>query len=168
MLRTSKLALYKNSQEYELSRILDMHDVHSATVVSLKRHINTFGVVTPTRTYYLQAENSDDCHAWVKALNDVRNKLREEDFTPAQTPRTSSVGAIPIPSSSAGGSGVKRSMSTTGKGSNLPAIITSSPTPDDGPIQPMVISGRQPVKLEGRPPGVQHKQVVTTGICPRL
>ncbi|KAF8322717.1 PH-domain-containing protein [Clavulina sp. PMI_390] len=136
VLRTSKLALYKSSQEYVLLRILDMHDVHSTSVVSLKKHVNTFGVVTPNRTYYLQAEDLATCNDWVRTLNEVRNRLREEDRTPQdQTPRHS-ITALPnaIPNSSTLAAR-RSSMQPAGTAPALPSIVTSSPTPGSTPMR---------------------------------
>lgn len=133
-----------------------MHDVHSATVVSLKRHLNTFGVVTPTRTYYLQAGTSDDCTSWVKALNEVRNKLRDEDFTPlAQTPRTSTSPSHPTILTTAPAAQPKRTRSGSTKNTppnNLPAIVTSSPTPDE--LNQPFFNGRQYPQTPTSPVGL--------------
>lgn len=87
VLRTAKLGLYKNEQEYKLLRLVDLNDVHSAAPCELKRHTNTFAIVTPSRTFYVQAENSSECESWVHALNDARVRLKDlEAETPV--PRT--------------------------------------------------------------------------------
>lgn len=131
VLRTAKLAVYKTDQEYVLLRMLDMHDVHSATVVTLKKHVNTFALVTPSRTYYLQAEDSYQCHTWVKAFNEVRAKLREEDLTPlVQTPRNSSL-AVLSTSAAAAASTIAERRNITGKGHALPSIVTSPSSKED-------------------------------------
>jgi hypothetical protein len=123
------LAVYKTDQEYVLLRMLDMHDVHSATVVALKKHVNTFALVTPSRTYYLQAEDSDECNAWVKALNEVRAKLREEGLTPlVQTPRNSSVVALAA-STPAATSTIAERRNVAGKVDALPPSIATAPHP---------------------------------------
>lgn len=75
VLRFSHLAYYKSSAEYKLLRLLDIHEVHAVTACSLKRHEHTFGIVTPNRTFYLQAEKEADMLDWVQALNEIRVAL---------------------------------------------------------------------------------------------
>ncbi|CAE6519049.1 unnamed protein product [Rhizoctonia solani] len=77
VLRTAKIGLYKNEQEYKLLRLVDLNDVHSVAPCELKKHSNTFAVVTPARTYYLQAESAAGCESWVHAMNDARVRLKE-------------------------------------------------------------------------------------------
>lgn len=55
MLRPAHLAFYKTNAEYKLLRLLDLSEIHSCTPVELKKHVNAFGIVSPTRTFYLQA-----------------------------------------------------------------------------------------------------------------
>ncbi|KAG9104444.1 hypothetical protein FRC06_002390 [Ceratobasidium sp. 370] len=87
VLRTAKLGLYKNEQEYKLLRLVDLNDVHSAAPCALKKHTNTLAIVTPARTYYVQAETPAECDAWVRALNEARLRLKG---TGAETP-------VPLP-----------------------------------------------------------------------
>ncbi|KAF8688909.1 PH domain, partial [Rhizoctonia solani] len=97
VLRTAKISLYKNEQEYKLLRLVDLNDVHSVAPCELKRHSNTFAVVTPARTYYLQAENAAECESWVHAMNDARVRLKEMGMeTPVpQTPPSGPAITIP-------------------------------------------------------------------------
>ncbi|KAK7016316.1 Pleckstrin y domain-containing family A member 1 [Favolaschia claudopus] len=90
VLRTAHLAYYKTAAEYQLLRLLDLSDVHSCTKVSLKRHENTFGLVSPIRTFYLQAKNPDDVHDWVRAIDEARQALQAVASGSASSP-------IPIP-----------------------------------------------------------------------
>ena len=75
VLRPAHLAYYKTSAEYQLHRLLDLHEVHTCTPVSLKKHENTFGVVSAARTFYLQAETQAEMQAWVSALKDAKEAL---------------------------------------------------------------------------------------------
>jgi hypothetical protein len=50
ILRPAHLAYYKSSAEYKLLWLLEIY-----TQVNLKHHDNTFGLIPPTRTFYLQA-----------------------------------------------------------------------------------------------------------------
>ncbi|TFK50023.1 PH-domain-containing protein [Heliocybe sulcata] len=94
VLRPGHLAYYKTSAEYELLRLLDLNDVHACTPVALKRHSCAFGLVSPTRTYYLEAGSHNDMLAWVKAISEAREALVN---TSAKNPLTSA--PITIPSS---------------------------------------------------------------------
>lgn len=49
--------------------------MHACTHVDLKRHQHSFGVVSPTRTYYLQAQSANDVQDWVRRLNEAREAL---------------------------------------------------------------------------------------------
>ncbi|KAI0303577.1 hypothetical protein B0F90DRAFT_1707057 [Multifurca ochricompacta] len=93
VLRSAHFAYYKTSAEYELHRLLDLQDVHACTPVALKRRENTFGVVTATRTYYLQAESQEDAKAWVVAIREAK----EAQLVTAAPGSTPSSPPIPIP-----------------------------------------------------------------------
>lgn len=95
VLRFSHLAYYKSSAEYKLLRLLDMHEVHAVTTCSLKRHEHTFGIVTPNRTFYLQAEKEADMLDWVQALNDVRQAL-QSTASVNSVPTTPAAETLPI------------------------------------------------------------------------
>ncbi|KAF7374634.1 Pleckstrin y domain-containing family A member 1 [Mycena sanguinolenta] len=90
VLRPAHLAYYKTAAEYQLLRLLDLADVHSCTKVALKRHENTFGLVSPIRTFYLQAKNPGEVHDWVKAIDEARQVLQAAASGSASNP-------IPIP-----------------------------------------------------------------------
>ncbi|KAJ7455227.1 pleckstrin-like protein [Mycena galericulata] len=90
VLRPAHLAYYKTAAEYQLLRLLDLSDVHSCTKVALKRHENTFGLVSPIRTFYLQAKNPGEVHDWVKAIDEARQALVAAASGSASNP-------IPIP-----------------------------------------------------------------------
>lgn len=96
VLRSPHLAYYKTSAEYQLLRLLDLNEVHSVTPVLLKKHANTFGLVLPTRTFYLQAESEEQVAAWVRALNGVRERLQTtSSITPVPTPPVAIPGRAP-------------------------------------------------------------------------
>ncbi|KAJ2918454.1 hypothetical protein MD484_g1967, partial [Candolleomyces efflorescens] len=75
VLRPAHLAYYKTSAEYQLLRLLDLTDIHSCTPVNLKRHDNTFGLISPNRTFYFQATSPDEVQSWVKAIEEARQTL---------------------------------------------------------------------------------------------
>ncbi|KAH9921881.1 uncharacterized protein B0H18DRAFT_879845 [Fomitopsis serialis] len=93
VLRPAHLAFYKTDAEYKLLRLLDLSDVHTCTPVALKKHSNTFGLVSPTRTFYLSAETSLELASWVKAINESRQALLATNAQAAAT------APVPIPSS---------------------------------------------------------------------
>lgn len=90
VLRPAHFAYYKTSAEYELLKILDLADVHSCTAISLKKHANTFGLVSPVRTFYLQASSQEEVQQWVKAIHEAREHLMA-------TSTVNSIATPPIP-----------------------------------------------------------------------
>ncbi|KAL4245933.1 hypothetical protein ABKN59_010001 [Abortiporus biennis] len=91
VLRPAHLAFYKTSAEYKLLRLLDLSDIHSITPVELKKHANTFGIISPTRTFYLQAESPIDVQEWIKAITEAKTSLL------ATSTQNSATSPIPIP-----------------------------------------------------------------------
>ena len=96
VLRTAHLAYYKTSAEYQLHRLLELQDVHTCTPVALKRREHTFGVVTATRTYYLQTESQEEAWAWVTAIREAK-EVQLASAATATPLLTSSSPPIPIP-----------------------------------------------------------------------
>ena len=101
-MRPAHIAYYKSSAEYQLLRLLELSDVHSCTQVNLKRHENTFGLISPVRTFYLQAATPQEVIDWVKAIEDAREALlatstRTSASTPIPIPRPRVVDAGPVP-----------------------------------------------------------------------
>ena len=110
VLRPAHLAYYKTSAEYQLLKILDLGEVHSCTAVSLKKHDNTFGLVSPVRTFYLRANSPDEVQGWVRAIQEAREMLMA-----TSTIQSISTPPIPIP----GASGHRRT------GSHPPPVTPS-------------------------------------------
>lgn len=117
VLRTQKLAYYKNEQEYKLLRLLDLRDIHSAITVSLKHHQNTFGIVTPTRTFYIQAASTPERDNWVRRLNEVRAKLKDSIATPPIMTDTAAAAAA---------SGVTSTATQATKAASIPVTMGAS------------------------------------------
>lgn len=97
VLRPAHLAYYKTSAEYQLHRLVDLQELHTCTPVVLKRRDNTFGVVTATRTYYLQAESQDGARAWVAAIREAKEAQLVSTTTAAASIPAPSSPPIPIP-----------------------------------------------------------------------
>ncbi|KAF9422403.1 hypothetical protein BGZ94_008592 [Podila epigama] len=59
-------------KEYELLRIVDFRDLHRAAEVSAKHKENVFVILTPRRTFTVQAKNHADMQDWIDAINEVK------------------------------------------------------------------------------------------------
>ncbi|KAI0671470.1 hypothetical protein C8Q78DRAFT_973299 [Trametes maxima] len=125
VLRPAHLAFYKTSAEYKLLRLLELTDVHSCTPVVLKKHQNTFGIVSPVRTFYLQAETAAEVQDWVRAINDARTAL-------LSTSTRNSVSSAPIPIPTTPGTARGR-LSSSPSHSPYGNQLTSSDSDDASP-----------------------------------
>ncbi|KAK3810396.1 MAG: hypothetical protein J3R72DRAFT_463889 [Linnemannia gamsii] len=72
VLRTSKFAYYKDDKEYELLRILDVRDVHRAAEVPSKHKSAVFMILTPRRTFTVQAKSVTEMQEWLQAINQAK------------------------------------------------------------------------------------------------
>lgn len=77
VLRSSKLAYYKNDKEYQLLRFIDVGDIKTVASVELKKSTNTFGIVTPKRTFYVRASSKADMESWIRVLNEVKTQYAQ-------------------------------------------------------------------------------------------
>ena len=94
------MAYYKTSAEYRLLRLLELSEVHSCTKVDLKKHAHSFGLVSPTRTFYLHADSSQEMQQWVAAINEAKENL--ENTSTQNSGASSSPINIPTRKSSQG------------------------------------------------------------------
>lgn len=118
-------------QEYRLLRLIPLAEIHSCSPIVLKKHAHTFGIVTPQRTYYVEAASDGEVQSWCAAVEQAKHEVAAAatkdsldgpsrdsldttphasvpptpgviEPTPAATPLQSPrTAAIPIPSSSA-------------------------------------------------------------------
>jgi hypothetical protein len=107
---------------------LDLGEVHSCTAISLKKHANTFGLVSPVRTFYLQADTQDEVQCWVKAIQDARETLMA----------TSTVQSAPTPPIAIPGARGRSGSQSQPPGTSSPAShpsynVTSSESEDGTP-----------------------------------
>ncbi|KAF9122924.1 hypothetical protein BGW39_009401 [Mortierella sp. 14UC] len=72
VLRTSKLAYYKDSKEYELLRIIDIRDIHKAAEMVVKNKTGVFVILTPRRTFTVQADSTAEMEQWINAINQAK------------------------------------------------------------------------------------------------
>ncbi|EST09780.1 Pleckstrin [Kalmanozyma brasiliensis GHG001] len=77
VLRSSKLAYYKNEKEYQLLRFIDVSDIKTVASVELKKSVNTFGIVTPKRTFYVRAASRADMESWIEKLNEIMTQYAQ-------------------------------------------------------------------------------------------
>ncbi|KAH8831477.1 pleckstrin-like protein [Flagelloscypha sp. PMI_526] len=92
VLRPYGLSLYKNSAEYQLLRLVDLSQIHSTTPVNLKRRDHAFGLVSPARTFYLQASSDAEVNDWVQAIEAAR---KPGTSAPIAIPGRSGAGDVP-------------------------------------------------------------------------
>lgn len=69
--------------------------MHSCTKVALKRHENTFGLVSAARTFYLQAQSPLEVQEWISAIETARQTLAGKPSI-----HSAPTNPIPIPSRS--------------------------------------------------------------------
>lgn len=137
VLRPAHLAFYKTAAEYKLLRLLDLSEIHSCTPVQLKKHANTFGMVSPTRTFYLQAESPQQVSEWIKAITDARTALLA-----TSTQNSATTAPIPIPrSASLGRQAYQPPGSPTLSHSPYNHHLTSSESEDASPSKPRPFIG---------------------------
>ncbi|KAF9914089.1 hypothetical protein BX616_008997 [Lobosporangium transversale] len=72
VLRTSKLAYYKDDKEYELLRIVDLRDIHRAAAMPIKHKPGTFIILTPQRTFSVQATDILEMQDWINAISEAK------------------------------------------------------------------------------------------------
>lgn len=126
MLRPAHLAFYKTAAEYKLLRLLELTDIHSCTPVMLKKHQNTLGLVSPVRTFYLQAASQSEVQDWVHAINEARTALL------STSTRNSVSAPIPIPTTPGTARGTSR-LSSSPSHSPYAHQLTSSESDDGSP-----------------------------------
>jgi hypothetical protein len=147
VLRSVHLVYYKTSAEYRLLQLLDLGDIHTCTPVTLKRHDNTFCIVSPKRTYYLQASSPKEVQEWVKAVNEARDDLQLTSTVTEGMVVPSSTAPIPVPRRP-GEASRSPSHSPYGLG------ITSSDSEAEGSTPGPRSFGISPDRLAVKAPGI--------------
>jgi len=144
VLRSAHLVYYKSSAEYQLLQLLDLGDIHTCTPVTLKKHDNAFCIVSPKRTYYLQANSPKEVQEWVKAVNEAREDLQLTSTVTEGMIAASSTAPIPVPRKP---TQVNRSPSHSPHGYG----ITSSDSEGEGSTSGPRSFGISPDKLAVKP-----------------
>jgi hypothetical protein len=146
VLRSAHLVYYKSSAEYQLLQLLDLGDIHTCTPVTLKKHDNALCIVSPKRTYYLQAGSQKEVQEWVKAVNEAREDLQlTSTVTEGMVIAASSTAPIPVPRRPGE---VNRSPSNSPYGHG----ITSSDSEPEGSTSAPRSFGISPERLVVKPP----------------
>ena len=145
VLRSAHLVYYKSSAEYRLLQLLDLGDIHTCTPVTLKKHDNAFCIVSPKRTYYLQAGSPKEVQEWVKAVNEAREDLQLTSTVTEGMVAASSTAPIPVPRKP-GQDNRSPSHSPHGHG------ITSSDSEAEGSMSGPRLLGISPDRLAVKPP----------------
>ncbi|CAG8794306.1 7440_t:CDS:2 [Dentiscutata erythropus] len=96
VLRSTKLAYYKSEKEYELLKILDLNDIHAVAEVKVKNRSNVFGIVTPKRTFYVQAERKKTKRLTIQLKSKISAPVLDKQTIKTSVKETS---AIDIPNS---------------------------------------------------------------------
>ncbi|ORY49910.1 hypothetical protein BCR33DRAFT_556443 [Rhizoclosmatium globosum] len=78
VLRSVKLAYYKNDKEYELLNIIPLENVTTVADVDLAHRQNVFGVVTRDRTFFLQAESPSEMESWTFILREALREFQKQ------------------------------------------------------------------------------------------
>ncbi|KAI8094839.1 uncharacterized protein B0P05DRAFT_568082 [Gilbertella persicaria] len=80
VLRTTKLAMYKDKKEYKLLRIIDLHEIHKVVQVTTKhKYKYVFAFVTAKRMYYVQANDQQDMDDWFSSVDKAKEQQRLYD-----------------------------------------------------------------------------------------
>lgn len=62
--------------------------MHACAQIEVKHHDNSFGIVTPKRTYYVRADTAEDVDDWVNSINAARAAIEQaQSSTPPATTR---------------------------------------------------------------------------------
>lgn len=152
MLRPAHIAYYKSSAEYQLLRLLELADVHSCTQVNLKRHDNTFGLISASRTYYLQASSPQEVQQWVQAIEQARETLLSTSTqtsgtmpivipNPQGAPRSLSQSSARLSSSPNQQTGSLAVVSSDSEDASNPGYAASSPTQAAFALSPSKVAG---------------------------
>ncbi|KAJ3222476.1 hypothetical protein HK099_002282 [Clydaea vesicula] len=73
VLRPTKLCYYNDEKEYELLTIINLNEIHTIAMVNYNSHREfVFALVSPNRTFYMQAETKESLVDWVATIKAVK------------------------------------------------------------------------------------------------
>ncbi|TYJ52339.1 hypothetical protein B9479_007068 [Cryptococcus floricola] len=139
VLRTGKLAYYKDNKEYSLKKVVDLTQIHTVAPVDMKKHNNAFGIVVPKRTYFVKASTTSEVEEWVHDINEMRRRLsekeeeergkREKGESGNYAPKATTSMPIPAPRMTPSGLHAIDTVSPTNTSSYFADRTVSSPQP---------------------------------------
>lgn len=143
------------SQEYQILRHIAIPEVHACAQVEVKRYDNSFGIVTPKRTYYVRASSPTEAEDWVNSINAARAAIEQAKASAAKAqahtspprpqPQTQAAQPIPLSGVQEGTSSGPdtylsssfASTGTSGEASEVPlSLALSSSEEEDEPGAP--------------------------------
>ncbi|RUS20884.1 hypothetical protein BC937DRAFT_94139 [Endogone sp. FLAS-F59071] len=138
-------------REYQLLRFIDLHDVHTVTEVKLKNKSNVFSIVTPQRTFYVQADSRRLLDEWVGTIERARRDLAHADDDVSSVAMDEEVAKEVV--SSYAHEAARRASVTTGQ-VGKPArqsvrVATGGPKPQGQGYEP--VSPKSPSGITGSP-----------------
>ncbi|KAI9337755.1 hypothetical protein BDR26DRAFT_896510 [Obelidium mucronatum] len=77
VLRTNKLAYYKNDKEYELLNIIPLENITTVADVDLAHRGNVFGIITRDRTYFLQGSSPTEMESWTFIMREALKEFQK-------------------------------------------------------------------------------------------
>lgn len=164
-----------DSQEYSLSRAIDLRQVHSVVPVHSEnqKHPFAFAIVTSARTFMLEALSAEERNDWIRVINATRKRLSEKDEDDARRrehkgeTRTNPV-PVPAPQSLAPGAEVDTHQGTwtsTVSGVSAQTGMSVSPGTASGGYFPRGATG-QPSSLGTSPNLPQQMGNLSLGRSP--
>ncbi|KAF9908928.1 hypothetical protein BX616_011334 [Lobosporangium transversale] len=126
VLRTSKLAYYKDSKEYVLLRIIDIRDIHKAAEVMVKNKTGVFVILTPKRTFTVQADSVAEMEEWIQAINQAKMQYDLTSSSDIELSHPGSNAQQEVQSSSAPQLGSKKSDALLSRRPPNPMSISDS------------------------------------------
>ncbi|KAI9317604.1 hypothetical protein BX666DRAFT_1857195, partial [Dichotomocladium elegans] len=100
VLKTTKLAMYKDNKEYKLLRVIDLNLARSIVHVTSKtKYKFMFAITTPKRTYYLQAQDEFDMEAWMATVQRRIDETPPMDYGSPTTSNFPKLTPVSIPKS---------------------------------------------------------------------
>jgi len=97
VLRPSRLAFYKNEQEYLLLNLVPTRDMRAVVPVDFRRIGTSIGIVTAERTLFLKASSQDETNMWIEALLNMRDQAVESADLGPHLSRSPTMPALSVP-----------------------------------------------------------------------
>ncbi|CAO3658659.1 unnamed protein product [Rhizopus stolonifer] len=80
VLRSAKLAIYKDNKEYKLLQLIDLDEIHKVVQVTTYSKY-AFALVTPKQALFVQASDTNEMKDWMTRINQAKQILFVLDDT---------------------------------------------------------------------------------------